>query len=164
MPASLNPKPKPVFKNMVMAFAGDIEMPEAQARQYLSLRQGSYAAKFDETVTHVLATTEQFKEKGPMSKSRSADFALPVLFFWFLTFDHSKQSRALWRARRSRSFIQSGSPIACSITSYWQSRLGLTGPRARRQMARSLDRMRAAVQRERRFSRSRTTWTLVSST
>lgn len=83
MPPSLNPKPKPIFKNMVMAFAGDIGTPEAQARQYLSLRQGSHAAKFDETVTHVLATAEQFKEKGPLSKSRSAGLALSILFSAF---------------------------------------------------------------------------------
>lgn len=83
MPPSLNPKPKPIFKNMVMAFAGEIGTSEVQARQYLSLRQGSYAAKFDETVTHVLATAEQFKEKGPMSKSRSADFVLSVQILVF---------------------------------------------------------------------------------
>ncbi|KAI4601325.1 hypothetical protein KJ359_012516 [Pestalotiopsis sp. 9143b] len=79
MPPSLNPKPKPVFKNMVMAFAGDIGTPEAQARQYLSLRQGSHAAKFDETVTHVLATAEQFKEKGPLIKSALASKTVKIV-------------------------------------------------------------------------------------
>ncbi|ETS83706.1 hypothetical protein PFICI_05582 [Pestalotiopsis fici W106-1] len=66
MGRSLNPKEQPIFKNMVIAVAGDIGHSEAKIKDWLALRKGTFAADFDDSVTHVLATDEQFKKKGPM--------------------------------------------------------------------------------------------------
>lgn len=68
MPPSLNAKERPIFQNVVIAVAGDIGHPEVNIRKWLALRKGTFATEFNKSITHVLATEQQFKSKGAMSK------------------------------------------------------------------------------------------------
>ncbi|KAF7517650.1 hypothetical protein G7054_g13733 [Neopestalotiopsis clavispora] len=68
MPPSLNAKERPIFQNVVIAVAGDIGHSEIDIRKWLALRKGTFATEFNKSITHVLATIQQFKSKGAMIK------------------------------------------------------------------------------------------------
>ncbi|KAK9426232.1 hypothetical protein SUNI508_12503 [Seiridium unicorne] len=61
----LNAKPKPIFKDVVVAIAGDIgvHMTEANLGKWMKIRSGRFSANFDDSVTHLLATDDQYKKK-----------------------------------------------------------------------------------------------------
>ncbi|KAK9775672.1 hypothetical protein SCAR479_07779 [Seiridium cardinale] len=61
----LNAKPKPIFKDVVVAIAGDIgaHMTEANLGKWMKIRRGRFSANFDDSVTHLLATDDQYKKK-----------------------------------------------------------------------------------------------------
>ncbi|KAK6080672.1 hypothetical protein SCUP515_03273 [Seiridium cupressi] len=61
----LNAKPKPISKDVVVAIAGDIgvHMTEANLGKWMKIRSGRFSANFDDSVTHLLATDDQYKKK-----------------------------------------------------------------------------------------------------
>ncbi|KAK6074420.1 brct domain-containing protein [Seiridium cupressi] len=61
----LNAKPKPIFKDVVVAIVGDIgvHMTEANLGKWMKIRSGRFSANFDDSVTHLLATDDQYKKK-----------------------------------------------------------------------------------------------------
>lgn len=68
---SLNAKPKPVLRGVVVAAAGELgeKMTDASLLKWLRNFGGRFSTDFDDSVTHLLATDEQFKKKVERGKS-----------------------------------------------------------------------------------------------
>ncbi|KAI1861150.1 hypothetical protein JX265_009769 [Neoarthrinium moseri] len=69
-PKSLDGKPKAIFKNIVVALAGKMsgDFTDEKLTEWMKLRGGSFSAEFDNSVTHLVASKEQFKKKVPRVK------------------------------------------------------------------------------------------------
>lgn len=59
------------FKNRVIATAGPLpdELTDENIKRWTELRKGRFSKDFDETVTHLLCTREQFNKKHPRGKT-----------------------------------------------------------------------------------------------
>ncbi|KAH6605119.1 anthranilate synthase component ii [Trichoderma cornu-damae] len=66
--------PRRIFKNTVIATAGPLpgQLTVDNLRQWTSLRKGVFTEDFDEQVTHLLCTQEQFNRKVPRIKEALA--------------------------------------------------------------------------------------------
>lgn len=73
--------PRRIFKNLVIAAAGPLpgQLTVDSLRQWTSIRRGVFTDDFDEHVTHLLCTREQFNQKLPRSKFF---LTLPLLSSW----------------------------------------------------------------------------------
>lgn len=62
--------PRRIFKNLVIAAAGPLpgQLTVDSLRQWTTIRKGIFTEDFDERVTHLLCTREQFNQKLPRSK------------------------------------------------------------------------------------------------
>jgi hypothetical protein len=62
--------PRRIFKNLVIAAAGPLpgQLTVDSLRQWTTIRKGVFTEEFDEHVTHLLCTREQFNQKLPRSK------------------------------------------------------------------------------------------------
>ncbi|KAK3944285.1 hypothetical protein QBC46DRAFT_441987 [Diplogelasinospora grovesii] len=60
-------KEKPIFRNLTIATAGDLggQWTETNIARWVGLREGNFTHQMDNSVTHLLCTTEMFKERGP---------------------------------------------------------------------------------------------------
>lgn len=63
--------PRRIFKNLVIAAAGPLpgQLTVDSLRQWTTIRKGVFTEDFDEHVTHLLCTREQFNQKLPRSNS-----------------------------------------------------------------------------------------------
>lgn len=61
--------PRRIFKNLVIATAGPLpgQLTVDSLRQWTTIRKGVFTEDFDEHVTHLLCTREQFNQKLPRS-------------------------------------------------------------------------------------------------
>ncbi|KAL7900855.1 hypothetical protein HDV63DRAFT_402251 [Trichoderma sp. SZMC 28014] len=66
--------PRRIFKNLVIAAAGPLpgQLTVDSLRQWTSIRRGVFTDDFDEHVTHLLCTREQFNQKLPRIKEALA--------------------------------------------------------------------------------------------
>lgn len=91
--------PRQIFKNKVIAAAGPLpgSLTVENLKRWTSIRRGQFVDGFDETVTHLLCTEEQFNKRVP----RGA-FTLPNLemFPFFLS-----SSSSLWLSRSLASNV-----------------------------------------------------------
>jgi hypothetical protein len=71
--------PRKIFKNLVIATAGPLpgQLTAENLRQWTALRKGVFTEDYDDQVTHLLCTREQFDQKLPRS---SSFFSLPSRF------------------------------------------------------------------------------------
>lgn len=71
---SLNAKPKPIFNGTVMASAGSSELGEkwndANLSKWLRNYGGRFAPDFDDSVTHLIASKDQFKQMNNRGEQR----------------------------------------------------------------------------------------------
>ncbi|UNI21394.1 hypothetical protein JDV02_007388 [Purpureocillium takamizusanense] len=79
--------PRQIFKNKVIAVAGPLpgDLTVENLRRWTSLRRGQFVDDFDETVTHLLCTEEQFNKRAPRVKEalKRGNRAHIVHFDWF---------------------------------------------------------------------------------
>lgn len=83
-PAGLNAKPRPIFNGVVAAAAGDLggKMSDANLSKWLRNYGGRFSVDFDDNVTHLMATEDQFNKKtgrGKWSLLRFSIFPLTSL-------------------------------------------------------------------------------------
>ena len=73
--------PRQIFKRCVIASAGALpgQYTIQNLKHWTKIRKGQFVDSFDETVTHLLCTQEQFKAKLP--RGRTARFC-PLLVYW----------------------------------------------------------------------------------
>ncbi|KAL7918925.1 hypothetical protein ACQKWADRAFT_330145 [Trichoderma austrokoningii] len=66
--------PRRIFKNLVIAAAGPLpgQLTVDSLRQWTAIRKGVFTEDFDEHVTHLLCTREQFRQKLPRIKEALA--------------------------------------------------------------------------------------------
>ncbi|KAH8122001.1 hypothetical protein FP744_10003232 [Trichoderma asperellum] len=66
--------PRRIFKNLVIATAGPLpgQLTVDSLRQWTTIRKGVFTEDFDEHVTHLLCTREQFNQKLPRIKEALA--------------------------------------------------------------------------------------------
>ncbi|KAM0476708.1 hypothetical protein ACHAPX_006129 [Trichoderma viride] len=66
--------PRRIFKNLVIAAAGPLpgQLTVDSLRQWTTIRKGVFTEEFDEHVTHLLCTREQFNQKLPRIKEALA--------------------------------------------------------------------------------------------
>ncbi|KAK1242587.1 hypothetical protein MKX08_005399 [Trichoderma sp. CBMAI-0020] len=66
--------PRRIFKNLVIAAAGPLpgQLTVDSLRQWTTIRKGVFTEDFDEHVTHLLCTREQFNQKLPRIKEALA--------------------------------------------------------------------------------------------
>ncbi|KAM0464832.1 hypothetical protein ACHAPV_002672 [Trichoderma viride] len=66
--------PRRIFKNLVIAAAGPLpgQLTVDSLRQWTTIRKGIFTEDFDERVTHLLCTREQFNQKLPRIKEALA--------------------------------------------------------------------------------------------
>ncbi|TFB02012.1 hypothetical protein CCMA1212_006015 [Trichoderma ghanense] len=66
--------PRKIFKNLVIATAGPLpgQLTTENLRQWTTLRKGIFTEDFDDQVTHLLCTREQFDQKLPRIKEALA--------------------------------------------------------------------------------------------
>ncbi|KAL6901717.1 hypothetical protein GGI43DRAFT_433761 [Trichoderma evansii] len=66
--------PRRIFKNLVIATAGPLpgQLTVDSLRQWTAIRKGVFTEDFDEHVTHLLCTREQFNQKLPRIKEALA--------------------------------------------------------------------------------------------
>ncbi|KJZ72856.1 hypothetical protein HIM_07800 [Hirsutella minnesotensis 3608] len=65
--------PRQIFRDRVIAAAGPLpgQLTVQNLKQWTSLRRGVFTEDFDETVTHLLCTREQFNTKVPRGKAEA---------------------------------------------------------------------------------------------
>ncbi|PMB73007.1 hypothetical protein BM221_000424 [Beauveria bassiana] len=68
--------PRQIFKNRVLATAGPLPptITLDNLRTWIPLRKGRFAEAFDDEVTHLLCTHEQFKKRVPLVKKVLKDY------------------------------------------------------------------------------------------
>ncbi|KAH0495390.1 hypothetical protein TgHK011_008947 [Trichoderma gracile] len=66
--------PRKIFKNLVIATAGPLpgQLTTENLRQWTAIRKGVFTEDFDDQVTHLLCTREQFDQKLPRIKEALA--------------------------------------------------------------------------------------------
>lgn len=70
--------PRQIFKGRIIASAGPLpgQFTIENLKQWTKLRKGRYTEEFDETVTHLLCTLEQFEDPGQRSMSYTSQYAI----------------------------------------------------------------------------------------
>ena len=83
-----------IFKNRVIAAAGPLpgQLTVDNLKRWTSMRKGTFSDNFDETVTHLLCTEEQFRKRAPRGKFIFLPFLKPCdPFHLILTAFQSKR-------------------------------------------------------------------------
>lgn len=62
--------PKPIFQGLVIAIAGSLgeTWTDANLSRWISLRKGSLVHQMDASVTHLVCTQDEVKNKTPKGK------------------------------------------------------------------------------------------------
>lgn len=70
--------PRQIFKGRIIASAGPLpgQFTTENLKQWTKLRKGRYTEEFDETVTHLLCTPEQFEARGQRSMSNISQYEI----------------------------------------------------------------------------------------
>jgi hypothetical protein len=109
--SSLSPNPKPIFKNVVVALAGDLGLKNFDAAsldKYMTLWGGRFSQDFDESVTHLIANKKQWDdnvERGTSDIFSNSHFALQQILVQtlFRCPDRSSWSQDLYTLFCARS-------------------------------------------------------------
>ncbi|KHO00737.1 anthranilate synthase component II [Metarhizium album ARSEF 1941] len=86
MPRDSFSSPQPIFKGRIIAAAGPL--PDKNTvenfKHWAKLRKGEFTTTFDESVTHLLCSDEQFKAENPVVKKALGHKCHIVRYEWFL--------------------------------------------------------------------------------
>lgn len=71
-----------IFKDRVLAAAGENEHGVAELQSWTQMRKGRFSLDMDDSVTHLLCTDEQFKNSNRNKRSTSQVFISLSISSW----------------------------------------------------------------------------------
>ncbi|KAH8653543.1 hypothetical protein BX600DRAFT_440611 [Xylariales sp. PMI_506] len=88
--------PKPIFKGVVVATAGDLgdsRFNDAAMMRYMRNYGGQFSQKLDHTVTHLIATGKQFRDKVPRVEKARRNRKVEIVTLDWLDMSMNKNKR-----------------------------------------------------------------------
>lgn len=84
-----------IFKDLVIATAGPMpdQFTEEKLKQWTEMRKGRFSKDWDDSITHLLCTTEQFKSRRKNPRSKCSHFLLSNSWDWAILFHLGQKHR-----------------------------------------------------------------------